>query len=86
MEHQSHLYAWIPALSCSCVSPLKDLLLPLLLLATSPLVDGVTGRYFEDCQEAEPNQPGIHRGVAAFALNSEHAKRLWEISLSMLSE
>ena len=56
------------------------------LLAASPLVDGVTGRYFEDCQEAEPNQPGIRRGVVAFALDPEHAKRLWEISLGMLSE
>ena len=56
------------------------------LLAASPLVEGVTGRYFEDCQEAEPNQPGIRRGVAAFALDPEHAKRLWEISLGMLTE
>jgi NAD(P)-dependent dehydrogenase (short-subunit alcohol dehydrogenase family) len=56
------------------------------LLAASPLVEGVTGRYFEDCQEAEPYQPGIRRGAAAFALDPEHAKRLWEISLRMLSE
>jgi NAD(P)-dependent dehydrogenase (short-subunit alcohol dehydrogenase family) len=56
------------------------------LLAASPLVEGITGRYFEDCQEAELNQPGIRRGVAAFALDPGHAKRLWEISLRMLSE
>lgn len=56
------------------------------LLAASPLVEGVTGRYFEDCQEAELHQPGIRRGVAAYALDPERAKRLWEISLSMLSE
>jgi hypothetical protein len=55
------------------------------LLAASPLVEGVTGRYFEDCQEAEPYQPGIRRGIAAFALDSEHAKRLWEMSFGMLS-
>lgn len=55
------------------------------LLAASPLVEGVTGRYFEDCQEAEPHQPGIRRGVAAFALDSGHAKRLWERSCEMLS-
>lgn len=54
------------------------------LLAASPLVEGVTGRYFEDCQEAELNQPGIRRGVAAFALDPEHAQQLWEISLRML--
>ena len=34
------------------------------LVATSPLLDGVGGRYFEDCNEAEPNQPGTRRGVA----------------------
>ncbi|MEV1201628.1 helix-turn-helix domain-containing protein, partial [Microbispora rosea] len=26
----------------------------------------VTGRYFEDCEEAEPNREGTRRGVAAF--------------------
>lgn len=56
------------------------------LLAASPLVEGATGRYFEDCQEAGPHQRGIRRGVAAYALDPEHAKRLWEISLGMLSE
>lgn len=55
------------------------------LLAASPLVEGVTGRYFEDCQEAEPHQAGIRRGVTAYALDPEHARRLWEISLEMLS-
>lgn len=55
------------------------------LLAASPLVEEITGRYFEDCQKAEPHQPGIRRGVAAYALDPEHAKRLWELSLRMLS-
>jgi NAD(P)-dependent dehydrogenase (short-subunit alcohol dehydrogenase family) len=55
------------------------------LLAASPLVEGVTGRYFEDCQEAGPHQPGIRRGVAAYALDPDHAARLWELSLRMLS-
>src|SRR5215472_3563221 len=54
------------------------------LLAASPLVDGVTGRYFEDCQEAGPHQPGIRRGVAAYALDPEHAKGLWDLSVGML--
>jgi NAD(P)-dependent dehydrogenase (short-subunit alcohol dehydrogenase family) len=35
------------------------------LVATSPLLDGVGGRYFEDCNEAELSQPGTRRGVAA---------------------
>ncbi len=36
------------------------------LLAASPLLEGVGGRYFEDCNEAEPNLPGSRRGVAHF--------------------
>jgi NAD(P)-dependent dehydrogenase (short-subunit alcohol dehydrogenase family) len=55
------------------------------LLAASPLVDGVTGRYFEDRNEAEPQQPGILRGVAPYALDPEHAARLWQISLDILA-
>ena len=47
------------------------------LLAASPLLDGVTGRYFEDCQEAGQARPGIRRGVAAYALDPEKAARLW---------
>jgi NAD(P)-dependent dehydrogenase (short-subunit alcohol dehydrogenase family) len=50
------------------------------LLAASPLVDGVSGRYFEDCNEAEPNQPGTRSGVAAYALDPEAASMLWKVS------
>jgi NAD(P)-dependent dehydrogenase (short-subunit alcohol dehydrogenase family) len=50
------------------------------LLAASPLLDGVGGRYFEDCNEAEPNQPGSRRGVAAYALDPAAAARLWQVS------
>jgi NAD(P)-dependent dehydrogenase (short-subunit alcohol dehydrogenase family) len=55
------------------------------LLAASPLLDGVGGRYFEDCNEAEPNRPGSRRGVAAFALDPAAAARLWQVSLDMLA-
>jgi NAD(P)-dependent dehydrogenase (short-subunit alcohol dehydrogenase family) len=55
------------------------------LVSTSPLLDGVGGRYFEDCQEAEPNQAGSRRGVAAYALDPEAAERLWEVSVAMLA-
>jgi transcriptional regulator with XRE-family HTH domain len=55
------------------------------LLAGSPLVDGVTGRYFEDCAEAIPYTPGVRRGVAAWALDPDQAKRLWRVSLDMLA-
>jgi hypothetical protein len=44
----------------------------------------VTGRYFEDCQEAVPYVPGVRRGVAAYALDPANAAQLWQISLGML--
>ena len=50
------------------------------LLAVSPLLDGVGGKYFEDCNEALPNEPGTRRGVAAHALDPEAASRLWQVS------
>jgi hypothetical protein len=55
------------------------------LLAASPLVDGVTGRYFEDCNEAAPHQPGIRRGVASYAVDPANASRLWRLSLDLLT-
>jgi NAD(P)-dependent dehydrogenase (short-subunit alcohol dehydrogenase family) len=54
------------------------------LLATSPLLDGIGGRYFEDCNEASLNQPGTQTGVAAHALDSQAASRLWGMSLDLL--
>jgi NAD(P)-dependent dehydrogenase (short-subunit alcohol dehydrogenase family) len=55
------------------------------LLAASPLVDGIGGRYFEDCNQAEPNQPGSRRGVAAYALDPDAAARLWQVSVDTLA-
>ncbi|MCP2328241.1 NAD(P)-dependent dehydrogenase (short-subunit alcohol dehydrogenase family) [Hamadaea flava] len=55
------------------------------LLAASPLLDGIGGRYFENCTEAEPNQPGTRVGVAAYALDPEAAQRLWQVSVDTLS-
>jgi NAD(P)-dependent dehydrogenase (short-subunit alcohol dehydrogenase family) len=58
------------------------------LLATSPLLDGVGGRYFEDCREAEvvtSRPPGAIRGVAPYALDRSNADRLWEVSERMLA-
>jgi NAD(P)-dependent dehydrogenase (short-subunit alcohol dehydrogenase family) len=55
------------------------------LLAASPLVEGVTGKYFEDCQEADPFVPGVRRGVAAYALDPAKAARLWQLSLDLLA-
>ena len=53
------------------------------LLAASPLLEGIGGRYFDDCNEAEPAKPGIREGVAAYALDPEAAARLWQLSLDM---
>jgi hypothetical protein len=52
------------------------------LLAASPDVNGVTGRYYEDCAEAaQVTERGTHTGgVAPYALDQANADRLWEIS------
>jgi hypothetical protein len=55
------------------------------LVATSPLLQGIGGRYFEDCNQAGPSQPGTGRGVAPYALDPDAATRLWEISLQTLA-
>ncbi|MFC4529912.1 SDR family NAD(P)-dependent oxidoreductase [Sphaerisporangium dianthi] len=55
------------------------------LVATSPLLDGIGGRYFEDCEEAGPNRPGTRTGVAAYAVDPEAAARLWQISEEFLA-
>src|SRR6202020_106906 len=54
------------------------------LLATSPLLDGIGGRHFADCNPAGPRQPGTGCGVAPYALDPDAATRLWEISLQTL--
>jgi NAD(P)-dependent dehydrogenase (short-subunit alcohol dehydrogenase family) len=56
------------------------------LLAASPLVDGVTGRYFEDCNEAEVVQErgNVFGGVAPYAVDRDNAERLWEVSLGLI--
>jgi NAD(P)-dependent dehydrogenase (short-subunit alcohol dehydrogenase family) len=55
------------------------------LLAASPLLEGIGGRYFEDCNEALPNPGTPGSGVAAHALDPEAATRLWETSLELLA-
>ncbi len=55
------------------------------LLATSPLLHRIGGRYFEDCNETGPLLPGTRTGVAAYALDPEAAARLWRVSTDMLS-
>jgi len=55
------------------------------LLATSPLLEGVGGRYFEDCAEATPAEEGNgRRGVAAYALDPDSAAHLWRVTEATL--
>ena len=50
-------------------------------VATSPLLDGIGGRYFEDCNEAVRYAGGRERaGVADYALDLDAAQRLWGVS------
>lgn len=53
------------------------------LLAASPLLDGIGGRYFEDCNEAEQvaRRPAdFTGGYAGYALDPGNADRLWDLS------
>jgi NAD(P)-dependent dehydrogenase (short-subunit alcohol dehydrogenase family) len=59
------------------------------LLATSPQLEGIGGRYFDNCEEAEviqrrEGEVGIP-GVAPYALDLDNAERLWEVSLQLLA-
>jgi NAD(P)-dependent dehydrogenase (short-subunit alcohol dehydrogenase family) len=58
-------------------------------VATSPELDGIGGRYFEDCNEAavlDPHEPGTTAsGVAAYALDPKAATRLWQVSIDALA-
>ena len=56
-----------------------------ILVATSPLLEGVGGRYFEDCAEAETGKLGARTGVAAYALDPDAAARLWHVSADLIS-
>jgi NAD(P)-dependent dehydrogenase (short-subunit alcohol dehydrogenase family) len=54
-------------------------------LATSPQVEGIGGRYFEDCHEAEVvEQLDGLAGVLPHALDPDDARRLWEVSEELL--
>jgi NAD(P)-dependent dehydrogenase (short-subunit alcohol dehydrogenase family) len=56
------------------------------LLAASPLLDKVGGRYFEDCNEAAvvTRRPADYAGVAWYALDPANAERLWDTALGLL--
>jgi hypothetical protein len=62
------------------------------LLAVSPLLEGIGGRYFEDCAQAEPAEAARAEGVSQFrgykdyALDPDAADRLWHESVRMLED
>jgi NAD(P)-dependent dehydrogenase (short-subunit alcohol dehydrogenase family) len=59
------------------------------LLATSPELEGVGGRYYEDCAEAPVVERRGERGtggVAPYALDADNAERLWELSERLLAQ
>ena len=53
------------------------------LLAISPLLEGIGGRYFVDCNEAltVTHRTTDMSGVAPYALDPGNADRLWQVSL-----
>lgn len=56
------------------------------VLAVSPHVAGVTGTYFEDCNEAlEATAGDRSHGVESYALDPGLADRLWDESVRMLA-
>jgi NAD(P)-dependent dehydrogenase (short-subunit alcohol dehydrogenase family) len=60
------------------------------LLAISPLLEGIGGRYFADCNEAtlvtrRGGDIGDFTAVAPYALDPDNAGRLWEESLRLLA-
>ncbi|MFF7604246.1 SDR family NAD(P)-dependent oxidoreductase [Streptomyces parvulus] len=57
------------------------------LLATSPLLDGVGGRYFVDGNETDTvdRRSGTLHGVARYALDPQGARRLWDLSQDLLA-
>ncbi|PZG14096.1 SDR family NAD(P)-dependent oxidoreductase [Nonomuraea aridisoli] len=55
------------------------------LLAASPLVEGVSGRYFEDCAEAAVAAgPEVPTGVQPHAVDPDAAARLWKVSSELM--
>lgn len=58
------------------------------LLATSPQLAGIGGRYFEDCHEADvvPEIVDGLYGVRDYALDPDIATRLWDVSVDLIGQ
>ena len=59
----------------------------IVLLAASPLVDGASGIYFEDAQEAPVVDGGsdAHVGVARWSIDPDSADTLWDLSAAAVN-
>jgi NAD(P)-dependent dehydrogenase (short-subunit alcohol dehydrogenase family) len=58
------------------------------LLAASPLLEGVSGLYFEDCNQAQQvtkRPTDFTGGYAAYAVDPGNAERLWGLSLELIA-
>lgn len=57
------------------------------LLAAHPSLEGVGGRYFEDCNEAEivTRRPPDYTGVAHYAMSASNAERLWDLATALVA-
>jgi NAD(P)-dependent dehydrogenase (short-subunit alcohol dehydrogenase family) len=57
------------------------------LLAASPHLEGVSGLYFEDCNQARrvtKRPTDFTGGYAAYAVDPNNAERLWDLSLKLI--
>jgi NAD(P)-dependent dehydrogenase (short-subunit alcohol dehydrogenase family) len=58
-----------------------------ILLAASPFLDGIGGRYFEDCNEApvvRQRPTDFGGGVAPYAIDPGNAQRLWLVASELV--
>ena len=58
------------------------------LLAASPHLEGVSGLYFEDCNQAQQvtkRPTDFTGGYAAYAVDPGNAERLWDLSLKLIA-
>lgn len=55
------------------------------LLATSPLLNGIGGRYFENCNEVGPRVAETQSGVASYAIDPDAAEELWKLSMELIN-
>lgn len=58
------------------------------MLAASPVLEGISGLYFEDCNQAQQvtkRPTDFTGGYAAYAVDPGNAERLWDLSLKLIA-